>query len=97
MSALLRQEARAVAQLDHENIVRIFDVAEWSGAPWEPKVPFLIMECLEGECLSAVLQRENTEEALRQSEAQYTSCEFWRLDRKAVVPAAKEIHGAWRK
>lgn len=59
MSALLRQEARAVAQLDHENIVRIFDVGEWSGAPWEPRIPFLVMECLEGECLSAVLQREH--------------------------------------
>lgn len=59
MSALLRQEARAVAQLDHENIVRIFDVGEWSGAPWEPRIPFLVMECLEGECLSALLQREH--------------------------------------
>ncbi|HYH96436.1 protein kinase domain-containing protein [Hyalangium sp.] len=58
MSTLLRQEARAVAQLDHENIVRIFDVAEWSGAAWEPKVPFLVMECLEGEGLSSLLQRE---------------------------------------
>ncbi|MDY7228088.1 protein kinase domain-containing protein [Hyalangium rubrum] len=58
MSNLLRQEARAVAQLDHDNIVRIFDVAEWSGAPWEPKVPFLVMECLEGEALSSVVRRE---------------------------------------
>lgn len=58
MSALLRQEAKAIAQLDHENIVRIFDVAEWIGEPWEPKVPFLIMECLEGEPLSALLSRE---------------------------------------
>jgi len=58
MSTLLRQEARAVAQLDHENIVRIFDVAEWSGAPWEPKIPFLVMECLEGEGLAAMLMRE---------------------------------------
>ncbi|MBN1204467.1 MAG: protein kinase [Myxococcaceae bacterium] len=58
MSALLRQEARAIAQLDHDNIVRIFDVAEWSGAPWEPKVPFLVMECLEGESLALLLQRE---------------------------------------
>ena len=55
---LLRQEARAIAQLDHENIVRIFDVAEWVGAPWEPRVPFLVMECLEGESLGALLQRE---------------------------------------
>jgi class 3 adenylate cyclase/tetratricopeptide (TPR) repeat protein len=58
MSALLRQEAKAVAQLDHENIVRLFDVAEWSGEPWEPKVPFLVLECLEGESLAALLLRE---------------------------------------
>ena len=58
MTALLRQEAKAVAQLDHENIVRIFDVAEWSGAPWEARVPFLVMECLEGESLAALLRRE---------------------------------------
>jgi serine/threonine protein kinase len=58
MGALLRQEAKAIAQLDHENIVRIFDVAEWAGEPWEPKVPFLIMECLSGEPLAALLARE---------------------------------------
>ncbi|MFY0572410.1 protein kinase domain-containing protein [Archangium lansingense] len=55
---MLHQEARAIAQLDHENIVRIFDVAEWVGAPWEPRIPFLVMECLEGESLGALLQRE---------------------------------------
>ncbi|WP_257453712.1 protein kinase domain-containing protein [Archangium lipolyticum] len=54
----LKQEARAVARLDHENIVRVFDVAEWSGAPWEPRVPFIVMECLEGESLSSLLGRE---------------------------------------
>src|SRR5262249_12883454 len=38
----LLEEARAIARLDHENIVRLFDVSEWSsGAPWEPRVPFL--------------------------------------------------------
>jgi serine/threonine protein kinase/tetratricopeptide (TPR) repeat protein len=59
MSTLLRQEARAIAQLDHENIVRIFDVGEWNGSSWEPQIPFLVMECLEGECLSSLLQREH--------------------------------------
>ncbi|WP_257451775.1 protein kinase domain-containing protein [Archangium lipolyticum] len=58
MMNLLRQEARAIAQLDHENIVRIFDVSEWVGAQWEPRIPFLIMECLEGESLAALLHRE---------------------------------------
>ncbi|MFL5344385.1 MAG: protein kinase domain-containing protein [Hyalangium sp.] len=57
MSSLLRQEARAVAQLDHEHIVRIFDVAEWDSPPWEPRVPFLVMEYLEGETLASLLRR----------------------------------------
>jgi len=58
LRAALREEARAIAQLDHENIVRIFDVSEWQGQPWEPWVPFLIMECLEGESLASLLRRE---------------------------------------
>jgi class 3 adenylate cyclase/tetratricopeptide (TPR) repeat protein len=53
----LNREARAIAQLNHENIVRIFDVSEWSGQPWLPGVPFLVMEYLEGESLSALLSR----------------------------------------
>ncbi|WP_366934972.1 protein kinase domain-containing protein, partial [Pyxidicoccus fallax] len=57
--SLLRREARAIAHLDHENIVRIFDVSEWTGAPWEPRIPFLVMESLVGESLDALLKREH--------------------------------------
>lgn len=57
MISLLRQEGRAIAQLDHEHIVRIFNVDLWSGEPKEPPVPFLVMECLEGESLSSLLRR----------------------------------------
>src|SRR6185295_5553852 len=46
MITLLKQEARAVAQLNDENNVQIFDVAEWQADPWQPQVPFLVMECL---------------------------------------------------
>ncbi|WP_257460396.1 protein kinase domain-containing protein [Archangium lipolyticum] len=63
--SLLRQEARAVAQLAHANIVRLFDASEWRQAAWEPRVPFLVMECLEGESLSAVLRREQRLEPRR--------------------------------
>ncbi|MFY0527595.1 protein kinase domain-containing protein [Archangium gephyra] len=52
------REARAIARLDHENIVRIFDVSEWSGGPGEPTVPFLVMECLGGESLADLVRRE---------------------------------------
>ena len=54
----LWEEARAIARLDHENIVRLFDVSEWGGKPWEPWVPFLVMELLEGESLASLLRRE---------------------------------------
>jgi len=57
MIALLRQEGRAIAQLDHEHIVRIFNVDVWSSEPGEPPLPFLVMECLEGESLSTLLRR----------------------------------------
>ncbi|OJH38972.1 hypothetical protein BON30_22450 [Cystobacter ferrugineus] len=51
LDKLLQEEARLVAQLDHENIVRIFDVSEWKGSP------FLIMECLTGQSLAALLRQ----------------------------------------
>ena len=59
------REARAIARLDHENIIRIFDVSEWKDGPGAPSVPFLVMECLEGESLAELLQREHTLELRR--------------------------------
>lgn len=50
LDRLLQDEAQLIAQLDHENIVRIFDVAEWRG------LPFLVMECLEGQSLADLLR-----------------------------------------
>ncbi|OJT21631.1 hypothetical protein BO221_27910 [Archangium sp. Cb G35] len=58
VAELALREARAIAQLDHENIIRIFDVAEWSPEPTVPRVPFLVMECLVGESLAHLLARE---------------------------------------
>ena len=52
------REARVIAHLDHENIVRIFDVGEWRGAPGERQVPFLVTEYLRGESLASLLRRE---------------------------------------
>jgi serine/threonine protein kinase/tetratricopeptide (TPR) repeat protein len=59
---LLREEAKAIARLDHENIVRIHDVAEWSVRAYQDEdsppssVPFLVMEYLEGRPLNALLK-----------------------------------------
>ncbi|HEX8435588.1 protein kinase domain-containing protein, partial [Archangium sp.] len=55
------REARAIAQLDHVNIVRVFDESEWRATPGAPGIPFLVMECLEGESLSVRLKRERLE------------------------------------
>ncbi|WP_395857836.1 protein kinase [Cystobacter fuscus] len=54
---LLQQEARAVARLNHENIVKLFDVAEWNIERGGPRVPFLVMEYLQGESLAELLRR----------------------------------------
>ena len=43
------QEARAVAALNHPNILAVFDIGQHDGAP------FLVSELLEGESLRAVL------------------------------------------
>ncbi|REG28973.1 putative ATPase [Archangium gephyra] len=58
LAGLALAEARAIARLDHENIVRIFDVAEWAGRPEAPRIPFLVMERLDGESLARLMQRE---------------------------------------
>lgn len=43
------REARAAAQLNHPNVVAIFDVGEWSGRP------YLVMELLDGHTLAEEL------------------------------------------
>ncbi len=58
--AVLR-EARAVARLNHENIVRIIDVTEWHGSPGGQPIPFLVMELLEGVSLARLLKRGRLE------------------------------------
>ncbi len=44
-------EARTVAHLDHENIIRVFDIEELH------RTVFIIMELLEGESLQAMIRR----------------------------------------
>jgi eukaryotic-like serine/threonine-protein kinase len=45
------QEARAVAALNHPNILAVFDIGHYQGSP------FLVSELLEGESLRAILDR----------------------------------------
>ena len=56
---LFRQEARATARLNHENIVRVFDLGMWNG------VPFLVMEHLAGQSLGSLMARGEAFDVLR--------------------------------
>jgi serine/threonine protein kinase len=49
--ARFRREARVVAEIDHVNVVNVYDVGERDGTP------FLVMELLRGETLRAKLAR----------------------------------------
>jgi serine/threonine-protein kinase len=53
LSGRLLQEARAAAKLAHPAIVRVFDVGQTSLGD-----PFIVMELLNGESLSATMERE---------------------------------------
>jgi class 3 adenylate cyclase/tetratricopeptide (TPR) repeat protein len=61
--SILQEEGRAIARLDHENIVRVHDVSVWNALPESEeesapvKIPFLVMEYLEGETLHALMRR----------------------------------------
>ncbi len=46
-----RQEARAMASLDHENIVKVYDICEDEG------VPFIVAECVSGKDIGSLLGR----------------------------------------
>jgi serine/threonine protein kinase len=50
-----RQEAEAVARLQHPNIVQIYDIGEWEPAPGRPKVAYFSMEYCPGGTLSRAL------------------------------------------
>jgi serine/threonine-protein kinase len=44
-----RQEARAMASLDHENIVKVYDISQ------DGEVPFMVVECISGRDLGDLL------------------------------------------
>jgi eukaryotic-like serine/threonine-protein kinase len=48
------QEASAAGGLNHENIVRVFDVGEHQG------IPFIVMEFVDGETLASLIARRET-------------------------------------
>ena len=50
-----RAEARAVAALNHPNVVRIYDYGEWSPARGDPPRPYYTMEHVAGGSLAAKL------------------------------------------
>ncbi len=51
--ARFRQEARAMASLDHENIVKVYDISQ------DGEVPFIVVECVVGRDLGKLLGGQN--------------------------------------
>ncbi|MGI9050678.1 MAG: protein kinase domain-containing protein [Rubrobacteraceae bacterium] len=47
-----KQEARAMAYLDHENIVRVYDISQ------DEQTPFIVAECVSGDDLGRLLNKE---------------------------------------
>jgi len=45
-----RQEARAMASLDHENIVKVYDISQ------DDEVPFIVAECINGQDVGGMLK-----------------------------------------
>jgi eukaryotic-like serine/threonine-protein kinase len=50
------QERRSIAGLNHANVVTVLDAGN------DDHGPYLVMECVEGETLDALLKRESLEE-----------------------------------
>ncbi len=48
-----RQEARAMACLDHENIVKVYDISQ------DGEVPFIVVECVAGRDIGKLLGKHN--------------------------------------
>ena len=51
--ARFRQEARAMASLDHENIVKVYDISQ------DGEVPFIVVECVGGKDLGSLLDGQD--------------------------------------
>ena len=51
--ARFRQEARAMASLDHENIVKVYDISQ------DGEVPFIVVECVGGKDLGSYLASQD--------------------------------------
>src|SRR3712207_9243640 len=52
--ARFRQEARAMASLDHENIVKVYDISQ------DGEVPFIVVECVGGKDLGSHLDAQDS-------------------------------------
>src|SRR5262249_10308670 len=55
----LKSEARLLAQLNHPNIVRVWDFED------DPELPYLVLEYVEGQSLSDLIQRDGRLKPLR--------------------------------
>ena len=58
-----RQEARAMACLDHENIIKVYDISQ------DGEVPFIVAECVAGRDIGKLLAGHRSGTSTRSSPA----------------------------
>jgi serine/threonine-protein kinase len=73
-----RQEARAMASLDHQNIVKVYDICEDDG------VPFIVAECVAGKDIGSLLGRHG---------GKYLNEQFTRRTAEQLLRALSYAHG----
>ncbi|HEY6559078.1 MAG TPA: serine/threonine-protein kinase [Polyangiaceae bacterium] len=85
--ALFFDEARIAAQVEHPNVVHVFDVGQWENAP------YLVMEYLHGWTLAQVAERHGAPQG-RRALAVYLAILGQAAAGLAGAHAARDEHGA---
>src|SRR5918996_630122 len=78
-----RQEARAMASLDHENIVKVYDISQ------DGEVPFIVVECVSGRDLGDLIGgRRSSSGRLNEQSVRRRAMSRWeRPVRSSAAPA----------
>lgn len=81
--ARFRREAKNAAMLNHESIVSVYDTGETDGPMG--KVPFIVMELVEGETLRDIIRREGSMEPRRACQIMASVCDALEFSHKAGI------------
>jgi serine/threonine protein kinase len=83
-----RLEAEAVAQLDHPNIVPVYEVGEWRAAPDSPPVHYFSMKWIDGGTLAQLLAGESWSAADKEGQ---------RAAARLLAETARAVHYAHQR